>query len=134
MESQSTSKTINIFNNSCLDIAQRRNKILTGHKGLDTHFGGGIGLGQITELIGTSGTGKTQLWWDLDPLILINWLDGVFVNSMQLCLNVQIPKSVGGLEGAALFIDSRQDFNPDRLLGEMTIKLGSLPYLISTYS
>ncbi|XP_017036812.1 DNA repair protein RAD51 homolog 3 [Drosophila kikkawai] len=99
MASPSTSKTMNLFNNSCWDIAQRStNKILTGHKGLDTHLGGGISLGQITELIGTSGTGKTQL-------------------CLQLCLNVQIPKSVGGLEGSALFIDTRQDFHPERLLG-----------------
>ncbi|KAH8338580.1 hypothetical protein KR059_011040 [Drosophila kikkawai] len=99
MASPSTSKTMNLFNNSCWDIAQRStNKILTGHKGLDTHLGGGISLGQITELIGTSGTGKTQL-------------------CLQLCLNVQIPKSVGGLEGSALFIDTRQDFHPERLFG-----------------
>ncbi|KAH8257785.1 hypothetical protein KR038_001280, partial [Drosophila bunnanda] len=88
-----------LFTNSCWDISQgSTNKILTGHKGLDTHFGGGISLGQITELIGNSGSGKTQL-------------------CLKLCLNVQIPKSVGGLEGSALFIDTRQDFHPERLLG-----------------
>ncbi|KAH8356067.1 hypothetical protein KR200_009600, partial [Drosophila serrata] len=87
-----------LFNNSCWNTSQSpTNKILTGHKGLDKHFGGGISLGQITELIGNSGSGKTQL-------------------CLQLCLNVQIPKSVGGLEGSALFIDTRQDFHPERLL------------------
>ncbi|XP_070073759.1 DNA repair protein RAD51 homolog 3 isoform X2 [Drosophila takahashii] len=93
------SKTPNLFNKSCWDISQRApNKILTGNRALDKHFGGGIALGQIIELIGNSGTGKTQM-------------------CLQLCLNVQIPKTAGGLEGSALFIDSRQDFHPDRLLG-----------------
>jgi len=51
------------------------------------------------------------------------------INSLQLCLNVQIPKAAGGLEGSALFIDSRQDFHPERLLGELvglTILLNNL--------
>ncbi|KAH8283916.1 hypothetical protein KR054_005066 [Drosophila jambulina] len=98
MASTSAPKTINLFNNSCWDIFQSStNKIPTGHRGLDAHFGGGISLGKITELIGNSGTGKTQ-------------------QCLQLCLNVQIPKSVGGVEGSALFIDTRQDFHPARLL------------------
>ncbi|KAH8382522.1 hypothetical protein KR009_003943 [Drosophila setifemur] len=105
MESPSVStKNLNLFNNSCWDIAQKTsNKIITGHKGLDMNCGGGISLGQITELIGNSGTGKTQM-------------------CLQLCLNVQIPKEAGGLEGSALFIDTRQDFHPDRLL-ELAHKL-----------
>ncbi|KAH8332798.1 hypothetical protein KR074_010895 [Drosophila pseudoananassae] len=88
----------NIFNNSVWGLTQRKpNKISTGIPGMDRHFGGGISLGHITELIGNSGTGKTQM-------------------CMNLCLSVQIPKTAGGLEGSALFIDSRQDFNPHRLL------------------
>ncbi|XP_052848598.1 DNA repair protein RAD51 homolog 3 [Drosophila gunungcola] len=100
MESAAVStENLNLFNNSCWDISQKNtNKILTGNKALDNHFGGGISLGQIIELIGNSGTGKTTM-------------------CLQLCLNVQIPKDAGGLEGSALFIDSRQDFHPDRLLG-----------------
>uniref|UniRef100_A0A6P4F284 DNA repair protein RAD51 homolog 3 n=1 Tax=Drosophila rhopaloa TaxID=1041015 RepID=A0A6P4F284_DRORH len=94
-----SSETLNLFSNSCWDISQSTtNKILTGNKALDSFFGGGISLGQVIELIGNSGSGKTQM-------------------CLQLCLNVQIPKHAGGLEGSALFIDSRQDFHPDRLLG-----------------
>ncbi|XP_001358289.3 DNA repair protein RAD51 homolog 3 [Drosophila pseudoobscura] len=94
-----SSNNINLFNKSCLDILRgeiQSKKIATGHKSLDRHLGGGISLRQITELVGNSGTGKTKM-------------------CLQLCLNVQIPKSAGGLEGAALFIDTRQDFHPDRL-------------------
>ncbi|XP_022222988.2 DNA repair protein RAD51 homolog 3 [Drosophila obscura] len=95
----SSNKLSNLLNNSCLDILRRENqssKITTGHKGLDRYLGGGIALRKITELVGNSGTGKTKM-------------------CLQLCLNVQIPKSAGGLEGAALFIDTRRDFHPDRL-------------------
>ncbi|XP_016950936.1 DNA repair protein RAD51 homolog 3 [Drosophila biarmipes] len=92
-------ENLNIFGNSCWDLSQSAlNKILTGNKALDHYFGGGISLGHIVELIGNSGTGKTQM-------------------CLQLCLNVQIPKAAGGLGGSALFIDTRQDFHPDRLLG-----------------
>ncbi|XP_037724583.1 DNA repair protein RAD51 homolog 3 [Drosophila subpulchrella] len=94
-----SSENLNVFSKSCWDISQKDpNKILTSNKALDNHFGGGIPLGHIVELIGNSGTGKTQM-------------------CLQLCLNVQIPKAAGGLEGSALFIDTRQDFHPDRLLG-----------------
>ncbi|XP_032305716.1 DNA repair protein RAD51 homolog 3 [Drosophila ananassae] len=99
METPSGSlKNLNIFKTSVWDLMQEEpNKICTGIKGVDENYGGGISLGHITELIGNSGTGKTQM-------------------CLNLCLNVQIPKTAGGLEGSALFIDTRQDFNPHRLL------------------
>lgn len=34
---------------------------------------------------------------------------------MQLCINVQIPKSIGGVGGEALYIDSEGSFVVDRL-------------------
>jgi len=58
-----SSENLNIFSKSCYDISQKDPyKILTGNKALDNHFGGGIPLGYIVELIGNSGTGKTQMW------------------------------------------------------------------------
>ncbi|EDV30428.2 uncharacterized protein Dana_GF23286 [Drosophila ananassae] len=106
METPSGSlKNLNIFKTSVWDLMQEEpNKICTGIKGVDENYGGGISLGHITELIGNSGTGKTQM-------------------CLNLCLNVQIPKTAGGLEGSALFIDTRQDFNPHRLLRIFQIKL-----------
>ncbi|KAH8306302.1 hypothetical protein KR018_007041, partial [Drosophila ironensis] len=93
-----TSKNMGIFSSSAWDFLQgEANKITTGNKALDEHLGGGISLGQITELIGNPGTGKTQM-------------------CLQLSLNVQIPMNAGGLEGSALFVDTRRDFHPDRLL------------------
>lgn len=60
MEERSKSfKNLNIFKTSVWDLLHREpNKISTGIKGIDQHFGGGISLGHITELIGNSGTGK----------------------------------------------------------------------------
>ena len=55
-----------------------------------------FGLGEITEICGPSGWCKTQI-------------------AMQLWLNVQTPKILGGLEGEALFVDTKGDFLPDRL-------------------
>jgi len=56
-----------------------------------------FGLGETTELCGMSQTGKSQICF-------------------QLCLNVQIPKELGGVDGEALYIDTHGDFTTDRLL------------------
>ena len=55
----------------------------TGDDGINQLLGGGISIGfpgNITEVVGSSGTGKTQ-----------------FV--LQLCLMVQLPMELGGLDG-----------------------------------
>lgn len=56
-----------------------------------------FGLGEVTEVYGPTGCCKTQI-------------------AMQLCLNVQTPKFLGGQEGEALFVDTNGDFLVDRLL------------------
>ncbi len=73
-------------------------RITTGSKALDNILGGGgIETGSVTELYGTFKSGKTQL-------------------CHQLCVNVQKSKADGGLEGAALYIDSEGTFRPERLI------------------
>ncbi|KAM8718383.1 hypothetical protein ACLKA7_000195 [Drosophila subpalustris] len=76
--------------------SRQTQKIITDIKSVDKHLHGGIALGKITELVGMPGTGKTQM-------------------CLKLCLNVQIPQQIGGLEGKALYLDTRKDFNPERL-------------------
>jgi len=49
-----------------------------GDRALNDALGGGIPINGITEIVGEAGLGKTQL-------------------GMQLCLNVQLPGSVGGM-------------------------------------
>jgi DNA repair protein RadA len=72
-------------------------KISTGSQELDDLLGGGIETGSITEFFGEFRTGKTQI-------------------AHQLCVNVQLPKEKGGLEGNALYIDTEGTFRPERII------------------
>ena len=67
---------------------------------------GGIPLKKIAELAGAAGLGKTQL-------------------CMQLCVNVQIPEQIGGLEGQAVYIDTEGSFISKRVIeiANATVKL-----------
>ena len=42
--------------------------------------------------------------------------------AFQLCVNVQLPKDKGGLEGTALFIDTESTFRPERIAQMATAK------------
>ncbi len=72
-------------------------KIKTGSKKLDALLGGGIETQSITELFGEFGSGKTQI-------------------CHQLAVNVQLPEDEGGLEGAAIIIDTENTFRPERII------------------
>lgn len=71
-------------------------KIRTGSAELDKLFGGGIETQSITEFYGRYGSGKSQV-------------------AFQLCANVQLPVGDGGMDGAALFIDTENTFRPGRV-------------------
>lgn len=71
-------------------------RITTSSQQLDDILGGGIAVGAITEFSGAFATGKTQL-------------------AFQLCINVQQPQEMGGLEGKSLFIDTENTFAPARV-------------------
>ena len=72
-------------------------RITTGSQELDNLFGGGIETGCVVEVFGEFRTGKTQL-------------------AHQLCVNVQLPKEDGGLDGNALYIDTEGTFRPERII------------------
>jgi len=72
-------------------------KITTGSQELDDLLGGGIETGCVTEFFGEFRTGKTQI-------------------AHQLCVNVQLPREQGGLEGRALYIDTEGTFRPERII------------------
>ena len=72
-------------------------RISTNNKELDDLLGGGIETGCITEFYGEFRTGKTQIMH-------------------QLCVNVQLPREQGGLEGNALYIDTEGTFRPERII------------------
>ncbi|KAG0742707.1 hypothetical protein G6F57_010478 [Rhizopus arrhizus] len=70
--------------------------LTTGDEIFDDILKGGIPLGTITEVVGESSSGKTQL-------------------GLQLCLSVQKPVLEGGLEGSAVYIHSEGPFPSARL-------------------
>ena len=70
--------------------------VVTNCRQLDDMLGGGIAVGDVTELVGLPGTGRTQL-------------------ALQLCCNVQVPKVFGGLDGDAVFIDTEGALHTERL-------------------
>nr|WCZ58319.1 DNA repair protein RAD51 [Paratrimastix eleionoma] len=71
--------------------------ITTGCKELDTMLQGGVETGSLTEIFGEFKTGKTQI-------------------CHTLCVTCQLPISMGGAEGKALYIDTEGTFRPERLL------------------
>ncbi len=71
-------------------------KITTGSKAFDQLLGGGVETGAITEMFGEFGSGKTQI-------------------AFQLCINAQLPKEKGGLDGHVIFIDTENTFRPERI-------------------
>lgn len=80
-------------------VLERRQKvglITTGSEQLDALLGGGIETQAVTEVFGEFGSGKTQL-------------------AHQLCVNVQLPKEKGGLEGKAIYTDTENTFRPERI-------------------
>jgi DNA repair protein RAD51 len=72
-------------------------KIHTGSTKLDVLLGGGIETGSITEIFGEFRTGKTQI-------------------CHTLCVTCQFPRSAGGGEGCALYIDTEGTFRPERIV------------------
>ncbi len=80
-----------------LELESKRGKITTASNELDGILGGGIWTQELTEFAGGFGSGKTQLCF-------------------QLCINVQLPKEEGGLDGNAFFIDTERTFSPRRVV------------------
>ncbi len=82
------------------ELLERRKqvgKITTGSVELDNLIGGGVETQSITEAYGGFGSGKSQI-------------------GFQLAVNVQQPKSKGGLDGKCIFIDTESTFRPERIM------------------
>lgn len=75
----------------------RVQKIRTSVGSLDRKLNGGIPVGNVVEIYGAGGSGKTQICY-------------------QLCLNVQMPLSFKGLDGEALYIDTESRFKTERIV------------------
>ncbi len=82
------------------ELLKRRENVLkltTGSRALDELLGGGLETQTITEIYGEYGSGKSQI-------------------CHQLCVNVQLPPELGGLEGGALYIDTENTFRTERIV------------------
>ena len=83
---------------SLLLLAHKRERaIITCARAVDTLLGGGIQRGEVTEIVGLPGVGKTQL-------------------CIQLCVDTALPREYGGVEGHSIYIDSEGSFSPERCL------------------
>lgn len=79
-----------------IDNSAEYRHIPTFVQALDEKLGGGIKPGSVTEIVGDSGLGKTTF-------------------CLQLCLTVQVPASIQGLAGEALYIDMHNTIDKQRL-------------------
>lgn len=70
-------------------------RIVTSCRELDQALSNGLPTGVITEFCGPPGSGKTQI-------------------CLQLCVNVQLPGDLDGVDGEAVFIDTNCGFSPHR--------------------
>ncbi len=86
---------------------QQIGKVTTSSQNLDELLGGGVEAQAITEVYGEFRTGKTQI-------------------AHQLAVNVQLPKSKGGLGGGVIYIDSEGTFRPERIV-QMATAIGEDP-------
>ncbi len=73
----------------------RRKHIVTFCRSIDDLIGGGIALGEVTEIAGMPGTGKTQL-------------------ATQLSVLARLPHIYGGVEGKTLYVDAEGSFVAER--------------------
>ena len=77
-----------------IKMRQNVRRLSTGSKQIDELLGGGLETQTITEFYGEYGVGKSIL-------------------CHQLAVNVQLPEDKGGLNGAALYIDTENTFRPE---------------------
>ncbi len=77
-----------------IKMRQNMRQLTTASKQVDELLGGGLETQTITEFYGEYGVGKSIL-------------------CHQLAVNVQLPEEKGGLNGAALYIDTENTFRPE---------------------
>lgn len=92
-----------------LDEERRSSKLFTFVRELDELLSGGVPMRQLTEIVGVPGIGKTQF-------------------SMQLALNVQIPRVFHGMEGEAVYIDTEGSFMAERASDMATCLINHLRF------
>ena len=79
-----------------LQLFQSTEFLTTASTAIDNLLGGGLPTRGITELCGPFSSGKTQLCF-------------------QLCCTAQLPRALGGLDGAACYITNQYQVQLERL-------------------
>lgn len=69
--------------------------LVTFCRSIDQLLGGGVALGEVTEIVGSPGVGKTQL-------------------CHQLSVDARLPGDYGGVGGETVYIDTEGNFSPER--------------------
>lgn len=82
-------------NNSNNNNTNKSSSIITFCRALDQVLCGGIRRGELTEIAGAPGTGKTAL-------------------ATQLAVTAALPGFVGGVHGSTIYIDTEGSFCPER--------------------
>ena len=80
-----------------IKMRQDVQRLTTGSKAIDELVGGGLETQTITEFYGEYGVGKSVL-------------------CHQLAVNAQLPLERGGLNGAALYLDTENTFRPEWII------------------
>ncbi len=80
-----------------LKMRQNVLRLTSGSEAIDRIVDGGLETQTITEFYGEYGSGKSQI-------------------CHQLCVNVQLPPEKGGLDGAALYVDTENTFRLERIV------------------
>lgn len=80
-----------------LKMRQNVLRLTSGSEAIDRIVDGGLETQTITEFYGEYGSGKSQI-------------------CHQLCVNVQLPPERGGLDGAALYVDTENTFRLERIV------------------
>jgi RAD51-like protein 2 len=80
---------------SLLEVAHKKPSIVTFCQGIDALLGEGMPTGEVTEVVGAPGVGKTQL-------------------CMQLAVDATIPESLGGVDGQVVYVDTEGSFVANR--------------------
>lgn len=91
-------------------LQQSKVPIAIFHEGINNLLDGGLPVGQVTELCGPPGCGKTQM-------------------CLQFSIDVQVPKELGGSAGEAFYVTTDFGFHVDRL---QEIAQGTIDHFIET--
>lgn len=98
IKAQTASQILNITSNNNNSNNPRNNRsrnLVTFSRSIDNLLGGGIGIGEVTEIAGNPGCGKTQL-------------------AMQLSVDARLPTEYGGAAGETVYLDTEGNFCPER--------------------